>query len=427
VIDYYHAKTPRPGTQHRWVWVIIDLAWMFLGTGLILACAGIIADTSKIMGTLSPIGTLLVLISLAFLMRNGRRARAMVAVGYLEQAVRLNLPLPAMLEAAERSERGLTRKRLARLREKLEAGTSVALSLRLALPGISPRIVGLAAAGEEVARLPAALARAVQRHPAENERTTMRAIMLRWYPIVALIGVAIAFGLIGTFVLPKIEQILHDFRVSPPRITTEMFEWWDVLQIPITLIGILFLVWMCGRTLSEIVPVPRPPFGPFRAITDRLAWMIPVWRGVIQNRGLADVCHVMADAIGAGQPADRALFDAREVCTNIVLENRVSRWSQGVSAGETLAKAARKARMPTVIVGMLESAQHSAGTKNVFDFLARYYDTRFSAVAELIESAAIPAMVFMVALVVGTIALGLFLPLVHLIDHLSLSAGGGFR
>jgi len=45
----------------------------------------------------------------------------------------------------------------------------------------------------------------------------------------------------------------------------------------------------------------------------------------------------------------------------------------------------------------------------------------------LIESAAIPAMVLVLALLVGAIALGLFAPLVHLIDHLSQSAGGGVR
>jgi type II secretory pathway component PulF len=374
-------------------------------------------DSSKVLGILSPIATLMLLISLGTLMRNARRARAMVAVGYLEQAVRLNLPLPAMLEAAERSERGLVRKRLIRLREKLESGVSVSLSLRLALPGIPPRIVGLAAAGEEAARLPAALARALQRRPAQGERTTMHSIIFRWYPLVGLLAVSLAFGTIGVFVLPKIQEVLGDFHLGFPRATQIMIEWWEVFEIPLLLIGAIAFAWICGSMLAEIVPLPRPPFRPFRAITDRVVWVLPMWRGLIQNQQLADVCHVMADALGAGQPADRALFDAREVCTNLVLQNRMSRWSRGVSDGLPLAVAARNAKMPAVIVGMLGAAQGSAATRNVFDFLAGYYDTRFGAAAALLEGAAVPAMVCVLAVIVGTMALGLFEPLVYLINH----------
>jgi MSHA biogenesis protein MshG len=276
-----------------------------------------------------------------------------------------------------------------------------------------------------VARLPTALARVVRRHQTDNDPTAMRAILLRWYPLVVFLTIAPVFGVVRVLVLPKIQQLFQDFHLQLPRSTANMIEWWDILQIPLLIVGVMALVWTCGRMLAEIVPLRRPPFGPFRAITDRLAWMVPVWRGVIESRGMADVCYVMADAIAAGQPADRALFDAREVCTNIVLQNRVSRWSQEVSAGVPLATAARRARMPAVVVGMLDAAKDSAGTRGAFDFLARHYDARFSAAATLIEGAAIPVMACALGLVVGTLALGLFAPLVDLINHLAM--GGGHR
>jgi type II secretory pathway component PulF len=424
VIDYYHARTSLPRRQNAWIWIIIDIAWMILGTSIIYGIAGtLVANGSKVTGMLSPIGTLMVMISLAILLRNVRRARTMVVVGYLEQAVRLNLPLPAMLRAAERSERGRTRKRLARLRENLEAGASVTLSLRLALPGISPRVLGLAAAGEEVARLPTALARVVRRHQTDGDPTAMRAILLRWYPLVVFLTIAPVFGVVRALVLPKIQRLFDDFHLQIPRSTANMIEWWDILQIPLLIVGVMALVWTCGKMLAEIVPLRRPPFGPFRALTDRVAWMVPVWRGVIESRGMADVCYVMADAIAAGQPADRALFDAREVCTNIVLQNRVSRWSRDVSAGIPLATAARQARIPAVVVGMLDAAKDSAGVRGAFEFLARYYDARFSAAATLIEGAAIPVMACVLGLVVGTLAVGLFAPLVDLINHLAMGWG----
>src|SRR5688500_5648404 len=90
--------------------------------------------------------------------RAAPRRRGRTALSYIEQAVRLTLPLPYMIEAARRSERGALRRRLTELRELLEAGYPVGEALAEGVPEVPRRAVTITAAGERLGRLPQALA-----------------------------------------------------------------------------------------------------------------------------------------------------------------------------------------------------------------------------------------------------------------------------
>jgi type II secretory pathway component PulF len=140
---------------------------------------------------------------------------------------------------------------------------------------------------------------------------------------------------------------------------------------------------------------------------------------MVRSRALADACHVIADALAAGQPTDRALLDAGEISPNVVFRRGMQEWARYVAEGIPLAQAAQQAAMPPIMFGMLRTARDSAGTAEVFAFLSRYSDGRHSKAAALLEGAAIPAMVLVMASFVLTLALGLFLPLVKLAERLS--------
>jgi type II secretory pathway component PulF len=202
-----------------------------------------------------------------------------------------------------------------------------------------------------------------------------------------------------------------------------MIDFWDLLQVPIAALAVVVLAVISGRMLWELIPRGSTSFSPFRAITDRLAWFIPPWRTVARSRGFADVCHVLAEAADAGQPLDRALAEAAEACANRVLELRVRQWSQRVSAGVSMSDAARQAKMPTLLVGMLSTAQGPGGIQDVLRFLLRYYDSRYSTAMALLNGAAIPLMVVLLAFFVLTAALGLFMPLVELMNHVGGAKG----
>ena len=71
------------------------------------------------------------------------RRRATAVFGYLEQAVRLNQPLPVVLVAASRSERGVMAARLFELSNRLQLGISLADALVIAVPEVPRRQIAV--------------------------------------------------------------------------------------------------------------------------------------------------------------------------------------------------------------------------------------------------------------------------------------------
>jgi type IV pilus assembly protein PilC len=241
------------------------------------------------------------------------------------------------------------------------------------------------------------------------------------YPPLMIIAVSGVIGLIGVFVLPRYQAIFNDFGIKLPWITLAVFDSARMFAPLVAMLALCSALWIGGRTLWETFHPMRIGDTVLRAGIDRLLWFLPVSHGLQRDRGLADVLEFLADAMDAGAPADRALAEAAELRTNMVLKLRIRRWAQLVASGQDLQSAAREAGMPTIVHGML--AMHGTGedAKNVFRFLARYYRSRFSRMSAFLQAATVPAMVMLFGLLVGTVAFSLFMPMISLIN--SVSAG----
>lgn len=410
--------------ERPWRWLLLDIGGsVAAGVVVVVVVIAFAQAASPSLGYMAQADGLLILAALAVLIRNVRRNRVWIALNYLEQAVRLNLPLPAMIHAAEQVERPAVRRRLEALRNFLEEGAPVAAAVTRAMPATPQRVAGLIWAGERVGHLPQALARAVARNRSRLPANHAQAIFVRWYPITMLLSVAAAGGVIMVFVMPKYEMILRSFGLPIPTVTALILEVARTAAVPIAVVGGLVVALACGQMLVNLLPSKRPPSSLLASFVDRVAWVTPVLGAMQRSRGMADVCYVLADALEVGYPLDRALTEAGELRVNVVLRNRIRAWTRHVESGLGMAEAARKANLPPMLTGMLATAQGGADAVNVFRFLARYYDSRFSAAAAMLEGAAVPAMVLAAAICVAALALGIFVPIVDLVKHLSLPRG----
>jgi type II secretory pathway component PulF len=398
--------------------VLLEIAWMIAGVALMGLLGGVVAVLVPPLGYVAPLAGLLILVALAALFRSARRKEAMVVMVYLEQAVRQNLPLPAMLAAAERTERGPLRTRLGRLRDALEGGTPLEMALSQTVPGVPRRVLGLVESGERLGRLPHVLVRVVRPQLAVEQPRPLQSIYLRWYPLAMLFVLTAISTAMMLFVIPKFKDILRDFHVPMPPVTHYVIEMYQWLAYPVAIIAAVTLVIFCGRLTGEVIRIPGQRFEMWQWFTDRLAWVTPMWRGVVRNRGLADVCYVMADALDIGQPADLSLSEAGQAASNIVLRKRMEAWSRNVTGGMSLSDAARKAKLPALVVNLLATAHGPDGAKNVFRFLGRYYDSRHSVAAVVLQGAAVPAVAGGFGLIAASIALAMFMPLVELMSHI---------
>jgi len=379
---------------------------------------------SPLLALVSPVLIMIFFPELAGMSTRVRRQRGTMILSYLEQAVRLNLPLTGMLSAARQSEQGVMALRLLKLEKMLETGASVETALRLEAPEVSRRVVSLIGAAERSGQLPQALARVIdeeQESPEQAERSAFG----RWYPLMMTLVLLSVTITIMIFVVPKFEEIFKDFGVRLPSATRllvnlsrALFQA-DVFDIPVLLIviivvAVLMLGGMFERIWTQPQELPRPAF------LDYLAWATPVWHGVVRDRAMADACDTIAGGLRGGQPLHRAIEEATKIRMNEIVRERLRDWQAGVEAGQSADEAARAAKLPPLLCGMIGSGRGTDPTAAV-EFLASYYHGRFSRSRELIRSSAVPVMALVFGGLVLFVAAGLFTPLISLIDSVSAS------
>jgi type II secretory pathway component PulF len=316
--------------------------------------------------------------------------QSMIVLTYLEQAVRLNLPLPAMLSAAAESEPGWVARRIERLRMHIAMGSSIADALRQAMPGSNRRAIALVQAAERTGRIGPELTRLVREQQNNRNRNLGERSFIRSYPAAMAMVIPFIVSLIMIFVMPKFQQIFKDFRVPLPPLTVALMQFCN-----------FFAPW--GFAVVLIVALLAIIL---QTVARRMNWP---GRWFTTNRDLSDICHVIGGEMDAGLPMDAAIRGASELSIGKSMRDKLRAWADGIDRGLTAKDAAIDAKMPKLIAGL---ATTSAG----FEFLSRYYAGKFSRLTILLRAAVIPAMVFVFGIIVAIVALSLFLPLISLID-----------
>lgn len=413
-----------PGTT--WLFRLSGpLLWTLAG----LATVGLVGvasffGCSPLGAVIGPMILLTLILGIQRTMQRLREQRGMLVLQYVENAIRLNLPLVPFLWAAQRSERGLLSFRLQDVRALLSTGTPVGVSLRNAVPELPPRVCAVVTSGEHIGRLRETLSRALfhERTPSvpESEETIL---FRRVYPLVIGGFVMLLTTGMAIIVLPKFREIFKDFRTPLPPMTELLFALADSPWLWFFGIAlILLLLWRVGESVRKtLVPWWPPLFS--RRVTDAIAWRLPWLHSLARDRGLADVCQLLADALRQRVPMPDALGEASTLELNGEFRKQIVRWGQGVSRGLHVSDAAREAGLPDLLTGLLGTLRGTPtgspempGSPEMLEFLARYYRWRFSRTAMVLRAAAEPAMVLCMGSIVAFVVLGMFLPLRELIN-----------
>jgi type IV pilus assembly protein PilC len=394
------------------------LFWM-VATAVVLTFVtwGLLAVAPPL-GVLTPFAAIVLLLSLSRAAKVIRDRRADAVLSYLDQAVRANLPIPTVLEAARRSEDGLLSARLGDLNRRLSDGDTLGDALADTVPEVPARAVQMITVGERLGQLPQAL-RWLNRPRIESElnEPPEEIALYGGYPAFLAVTLLLIVSLYMVFVIPKFEQIFKDFHTDLPSVTQDLLI---IARSPLPQIlavgAALFVLAQLGRHLARLIrPIPGGRL-PGATITDEIIWVTPIFGSAAHDRGMADVCAAVADGLDGGRPLHAVLAEASLLDVNRVLQGRVREWAAAAAAGAPPADAARAAAMPALLVGMLQSARGPEDTSQALRFLAGYYASRYRKVAVILRGLWIPFVVVTFGVIVGWVALSLFAPLSSLIQ-----------
>jgi type IV pilus assembly protein PilC len=231
------------------------------------------------------------------------------------------------------------------------------------------------------------------------------------YPIIlfcAMIGVV---TVLMAVVIPKFEPMFKDLNVEMPLATQIVMGASKIWYVPFVVIGIMVGIWM----FIGITPKGRYQL-------DKFKLSLPVVGDLLTKIALSRFCHTFSLALRSGVNIFNALGIAAEVTGNNFIEASVSKARDYVNVGEKISTSMELSgkesgcKFPDIVIRMINVGEQSGSLADTLDKVNQFYDKEVPSTVKKLFSLMEPVMILMMGLVVGGIAMSVFLPLTKLIS-----------
>ncbi|MEM6852986.1 MAG: type II secretion system F family protein [Planctomycetota bacterium] len=392
-------------------------AWSLAGGAVLVIVTGVFGFLfTPIIGVATPVVVLFCMLTAGRLIKKARERRALTVVGYLEQATRLNLPIPSMLVAAQRSETGAAARRLADLRLAIQAGMPVAEAIQHYAPEVAWRDQRELAVSERMGQLRDGLSR-VHRRTLRRLRseTGEQDMAMGWsYGVVVAAAVTLAIGGLCVLIMPMYVEIFDDFDTAMPQATQVTFAVGQHLGWVLVTLAVLGVLLVAGYAPWSVLHRDEGVWSRLAGVEALLRWVPGVGR-MMDDRSWSAAYGGTAGAVAAGYPMPEALRLASDAALTRRARHRLLRMADAMGDGADLTAAARVARLPDLACGLFGAAEHGDNAEETLRFLSRFHGGRFSRTWSVMRASLLPTIVIVLSLVVGWLAFSLFVPLVELI------------
>ncbi len=230
------------------------------------------------------------------------------------------------------------------------------------------------------------------------------------YPAVLLLMASAIITFLVTYALPKVAGVFSSSGIQPPlfsRITfgIGLFIGGNIMIIaPTVIITLAALVWFVWKTDTG------------RRAFDETMTRTPFIRTIYSDLAVQRMASTMSSLLSAGLPINETLAIAAEtVGVRQYQEALIRITKDGLEKGLTIGEAFRREtvfpKMVTNLVAISERAGHLEEVLTTLaDFYAANVDSNITALVSLLE----PAMLLIMGIMVGTIALSIIVPIYQL-------------
>ncbi|MCX7915991.1 MAG: type II secretion system F family protein, partial [Verrucomicrobiae bacterium] len=141
--------------------------------------------------------------------------------------------------------------------------------------------------------------------------------------------------------------------------------------------------------------------------------------GLLRKVSIARFTRTLGTLIASGVPILQALNIVRETAGNAVVAKAVGRIHDSVKEGERIVEPMRACGIfPPMVVSMVDVGEETGALPDMLMKIADVYEDEVDNAVGALTSLLEPVMIVFLAVVVGTIVIALFLPLIEIIDKL---------
>jgi type IV pilus assembly protein PilC len=339
----------------------------------------------------------------------------------LATLVDAGLPLLRGLRVLEKQEKNITLKEiLGQLAISIEGGSTFSEGLAQHPKVFNRLYVNMVKAGEIGGVLEVVLNRLAE-FMEKAQKIKGKVIAAMFYPCAVITVAVIILGVLMVVVVPKFKEIFKDMlgeKGELPGFTR------FVLGISEAIKDHFFIT--AGVVVACVIGLNffiRTRFG--RRLFDRFKLNMPLLGPVISKVAIARFTRTLGTLVSSGVPILQALTIVKETSGNIIIGNAVAAVHESVKEGETITAPLEASNVfPPMVISMVDVGEQTGALPEMLMKIADNYDEEVDNAVHAMTSLLEPIMIVFLAIIVGSIVIALFLPLIKLMDSLAGEGGG---
>jgi len=340
----------------------------------------------------------------------------------LATLVDAGLPLLRGLRVLEKQERNATLKRiLGELALAIEGGSTFSEALAQHPKVFNRLFVNMVKAGELGGVLEVVLKRLAEfSEKAQKIKGKVKAAL--FYPVAVLFVAMGILTLLLVFVIPRFKDVFANMGVTMPGFTLFVLAVSDTVRLHFLPV----LGCVAGVVVVLLIIIKKTKSG--RYIWDKIKLKMPPMGPVVSKVAISRFTRTLGTLVSSGVPILQALMIVKETAGNVIIADAVSKVHESVKEGETITAPLEASRVfPPMVVSMVDVGEQTGAMPEMLLKIADTYDEEVDNAVSAMTSLLEPIMIIFLAVVVGSIVIAMFLPLIAMINQMSSGGEGGAK
>lgn len=353
----------------------------------------------------------------------GGKVKSKVLTTFTRQLATLvdaGLPLLRGLRVLEKQERNSTLKGIINeLALSIEGGSTFSEGLAQHPKVFNRLFVNMVKAGELGGVLEVVLTR-LSEFMEKAQKIKGKVIAAMFYPVAVLVVATAILLILMVKVVPSFQQVfegmlegaqLPAFTRLVMGISTAIKDHFIVTIGVLAVLVVLFMLFI------------KTKFG--RYAFDKFKLKMPAVGPVVSKVAISRFTRTLGTLISSGVPILQALTIVKETSGNVIVANAVASVHESVKEGETItAPLEASGVFPPMVISMVDVGEQTGALPEMLLKIADNYDEEVDNAVAAMTSLLEPIMIVFLAVVVGSIVIAMFLPLIELMNRVGDSGGG---
>jgi len=234
------------------------------------------------------------------------------------------------------------------------------------------------------------------------------------YPIVVVTVATLVTAMLMIFIVPKFKKIFEDLLsgMPLPGLTVFVIGVSDLLMNNIvSIIVVIVALIVCFKILK------KTKAGLYWI--DFVKYRMPLFGPIIAKSSISRFARTLGTLMASGVPVLSGLLIVRDTASYSLVKNAVQKVHDAVKEGEGISTPLGSTKVfPDMVVSMIEVGEETGKLPEMLVKVADTFDDEVDNAVDGLTSMIEPLMIVGMALVVGTIVIGMFMPLIKIMQSL---------